>query len=263
MNDNLERVISYANLVYRKLVETSFEFNDLQRLISKRTSLNSVHILSDNIKIQLNIIQNMLDTLKDELAGVGIYTDVLVIQNAVQDVENVDNIDLIKNRLEELKKHIENAEYLLKIMKNGDDSENPEKQKKENEIKEAILFGKELLLGVRVLEGKLDVITDCRPLVGTVHLHGIETYRQIQEIFARSEKLSPDIKRFQKLLKNFNINEKLEFSMDGQLENIQNYIQMLLIPELRIRDLLMEKYEEIRSVRKNIEKIIGLLQATP
>lgn len=128
-----------------------------------------------------------------------------------------------------------------------------------DDLKYIIAFGKEILLRVRVVEGKLDAITDCRSLVGTIHLHGIETYQQIQDLFAISEELSSNIQRFEMLLEKLDINENLEFSMDGPLEKTQNYILMLLMPELRIRALLMEKYEQIRVVRKKVEKLIERL----
>lgn len=275
MSGDLKKVIYYAEIVYKKIVETLFELNDIQHLISKKVTSNNSYNSSDklfeHIRIQLNIIQNMLDTLKEALAGVGIYTDILrmpddflklenhFLQEHFKCTKNTNKIMLIKDKLEELKKHIENVVYLVEIMENGEVANNS--GKKENEIKKAITFGKEVLLEVRVVEGKLDVITDCRPLVGTIHLHGIETYQQIKELFAISEELSSNIKRFEILLEKLDISEKLEFSMEGPLENTQNYILMLLMPELRIRTLLMEKYEQIREVRKKIEKLIERLNS--
>ena len=276
MSDDLKQVIYYAEIVYKKLVEILFELNDMQQLISEKVTSNNIHNSSDKLfehnRMQLNTIQKMLDTLKEGLAGVGIYTDILripddflksknYISQEYSKCTNIDKIVLIKDKVEELKKHIENAIYLLEIIENGEVVNNSEKQKKENEIKKAIAFGKEVLFEVRVVEGKLDTLTDCRPLVGTIHLHGIETYQQIQELFVISEEVSSNIKRFEMLLEKLDINEKLEFSMDGPLENTQNYILMLLMPELRIKALLMEKYEQIRTVRKKVERLIERLNS--
>lgn len=275
MNNDLKRIIYYAELVYKKIVETLFELNDAQRLISKKSTLNDISILGDKlfdkIKVQLHTLQNMLNTLKDKLAGVGIYADVLefpdnffdsenyILKGSSEYNKNIDNLSLIKDKLEELKIHVENAAYLLKIMQNENVIINSEKQKKINEIKKAIVLGKELLLKVKVVESKLDAITDCRSLAGTLHLHGIETYQQIQELFTISEELSFKLTQFGMILEKLDINESLEFSMDGPLENTKNYILMLLMHELSIRSLLLEKYEQIQVVRQKIEKIIGIL----
>lgn len=275
MNNDLERIIYYAELVYKKIVETLFELNDAQCLISKKSTLNDISILGDKlfdkIKVQLHTLQNMLNTLKDKLAGVGIYADVLefpdnffdsenyILKGASEYNKNIDNLSLIKDKLEELKIHVENAAYLLKIMQNENVIINSEKQKKINEIKKAIILGKELLLKVKVVESKIDAITDCRSLVGTLHLHGIETYQQIQELFTISEELSFKLTQFGMILEKLDINESLEFSLDGPLENTKNYSLMLLMHELSIRSLLLEKYEQIQVIRQKIEKIIGIL----
>lgn len=59
------------------------------------------------------------------------------------------------------------------------------------------------------------------------------------------------------------IKETIEFSMDGPLKQVRNYLQMFFLTSLYIREILSKKYEEIKTLRKRIEDIyINLLNSS-
>lgn len=239
MKERLEKALLHAKKIYRELIEVSFEINEV-----------------DDMKSRLNNIQQMTAELKENLSDLKIRVDFPVVSSEML----LENIADAKSRIEDLKWYIENVEKTLKAMlQAGDEEDNSKNEKYIDDVKNALASGREALWRVRVVEGMLDVVTDCRTPFGEIHLTGLDTRQRILEVFEETEKLASKLKIFEIQLKKLEINEELTFSMDGPLENVKNYALMLLLGEVRMRKLLMEKFEEIQVLRKRLETILTYL----
>ena len=238
MENSIENVKLYAESFYKQLVAVLFDLK---------------HGQNSDSNIKLDDIQGMYSELEQKLLGLNIRTSFSFTQ--YNDV--CENTKMIG----ELMFHIENVVFVLKnLQAKGNVKSNDEQIGLHNKVLTCAL---NTLWRVRVLEGKLDVITDCNPQIGRIRLHDIETYEQLREILSMAEELAIDLEQFEKLLEEINVKETIEFSMDGPLKQVRNYLQMFFLPSLYIREILSEKYEEIKTLRKRIEDIyIDLLNSS-
>ena len=148
--------------------------------------------------------------------------------------------------------HIENILFVLKTLQTKDIDE--EKEKQSELLSATLAWARDTLWKVRVVESKLHAIVNVNP--SRWGNHTIATYIDIKELCSITEELTCYLRKFEKILKNLNINETLVFSLDIPPEYLKNYLMFFLIP----LSIFTEKYEQIQTLRKRIEQIIEILK---
>lgn len=229
MTNNLDNVKLYAESFYRKLVAIHFDLKD-----AKYQKTDS----------QLEEIQVMFNELKYKLLNLNIRTKFPPIQYN-------DAFDSVK-MIEELMLHIENIVSVLETlqMKHTDDLN----EKQSEFVATACVWARDTLWKVRVVESKLDAIANATP--ARWGNHTIATYIDTKELCSITEELTFYLRKFEKILKNLNINETLVFSLDIPPEYLKNYLMFFFIP----LSIFTEKFEQIQTLRKRIEQIIEILK---
>ena len=229
MKDSLDNVKLYAESLYRKLVAIHFDLKDAK---------------DKKIDSQFKEIQVMFNELKYKLLNLNMRTKFPPIQYN-------DAFDAIK-MIEELMLHIENIVSVLETlqMKHTDDLN----EKQSEFVATARVWARDTLWKTRVVESKLDAIANAKP--SRWGNHTIATYIDIKELCSITEELTCYLRKFEKILKNLNINETLVFSLDIPPEYLKNYLMFFLIP----LSIFTEKYEQIQTLRKRIEQIIEILK---
>ena len=233
MKDSLDNVKLYAESLYRKLVAIHFDLKDAK---------------DKKIDIQFKEIQVMFNELKYKLLNLNMRTKFPPIQYN-------DAFDTIK-MIEELMLHIENILFVLKTLQTKDIDE--EKEKQSELLSATLAWARDTLWKVRVVESKLHAIVNVNP--SRWGNHTIATYIEIKELFSITEDLALYLKKLEKSLKNLNINETLVFSLDIPSEYTKNYLMFLIVPSSLSDSVFMEKFEQIKTLRKRIEQIIEKLK---
>ena len=233
MKDSLDNVKLYAESLYRKLVAIHFDLKDAK---------------DKKIDSQFKEIQVMFNELKYKLLNLNMRTKFPPIQYN-------DAFDTIK-MIEELMLHIENILFVLKTLQTKDIDE--EKEKQSELLSATLAWARDTLWKVRVVESKLHAIVNVNP--SRWGNHTIATYIEIKELFSITEDLALYLKKLEKSLKNLNINETLVFSLDIPSEYTKNYLMFLIVPSSLSDSVFMEKFEQIKTLRKRIEQIIEKLK---
>lgn len=147
-----------------------------------------------------------------------------------------DAFDSVK-MIEELMLHTENIVSVLETLQMEHTYDLNEKQ---SEFVSAVcVWARETLWKAQVVESKLDAIANTKP--SRWGNHTIATYIDIKELCSITEELTFYLRKFEKILKNLNINETLVFSLDIPPEYLKNYLMFLFIP----LSIFTKKFEQI------------------
>lgn len=113
-----------------------------------------------------------------------------------------------------------------------------------------------------MVEGKLDVATDCRMKFGGIKLHDLSSRKKILDVIEVSNLLSPQLEQLAQRLNEIGIYKDLSFSMYGPLDltYVENYFAMLLMGQLNIYNQLIEKYQEIQILIGKLKNIVQSLR---
>lgn len=242
MENILENTILHTESLYKKLVSVDFDIK---------------HGNSDCIEKQIDIIQVMLKELINKLACLNIKTEFPTVPEEII-LKNSLYSNLIEY-VENLMHRIENIHFALKSLQNNE--ENDVNEQKER-IKATLEMARNTFYSARVVEGKIDVASDCRKQFGGVRLHDLFSRHNILEVVEVANILEPQLEKLSKQLKAVGINEDLFFSMYGPLElsNVENYFAMLLMGQMNIYNQLIEKHKEIKKLVEKLRTIIECLQ---
>lgn len=242
-NSKLESTRLYAEKLYKKLIEIQFDLKWNQE---------------QDTEVPLKSIQIMFDELREKLLALNIRTNFSDIQEDA--LLKVCFISEKTSVIEKIMIHVQNIVTILIKLQNKGDCDTNDAQNKE--ILNVLELARNILYYARVVEGKLDVATDCRDQFGHIRLHDLSSRQNILDAVEAVNMLIPQLEKLSNQLKAVGIEEELSFSLYGPLElaYIENYFVMLLMGRLNIYNQLIEKCQEIQSLIERLKKIIRLLQ---
>lgn len=242
-NSELESTRLYAENLYKKLVVIHFDLKWNQE---------------QDIEVQLKNIQIMFDALREKLLVLNIRTyfsdvqeDVLLKECSVSEKNSV---------IEKIMLHVQNIVTILIKLQNKGDCDT--KDTKNQEVLNVLELARNTLYCARVVEGKLDVATDCRSKLRGIKLYDLGARRKIMDVLEASELLRPQLEQLTQKLEEIGIYEDLKISMNDplDLEYVKNYFVMLLMGRLNIYNQLIQKYQEIQNLIGKLKNTIQLLR---
>ena len=208
----------------------------------------------------LKSIQIMFDELREKLLALNIRTNFSDIQEDA--LLKVCSISEKTSVIEKIMLHVQNIVTILIKLQNKGDCDTNDAQNKE--ILNVLELARNILYYARVVEGKLDVATDCRDQFGHIRLHDLSSRQNILDAVEAVNMLIPQLEKLSNQLKAVGIEEELSFSLYGPLElaYIENYFDISDDKDTwfnKMKDLSEEKgySREVKAYKQEPEKYKG------